>query len=316
MKMRTAAAVCALAMLGTAAFAKEPEGLKKRIAVFTFEDKTDHQVHWWNGGQGVGEGMSDMLTTALVKKGKFRIMERAQIEKIMQEQALGASGAVTPQTAAKMGNLLGVELAVVGTVSEFGYKESKTGGSIGGLASRALGMGAGMGAAVTNVSAVVGIDVRFVDVNTGEILAAETVNKSESSKGLSLSAANLSFENEKKFDESVVGKATRAAIDELVNKIEKQMDNVAWSGRVIKADGKSVIINAGKNTGVRIGDELIVLQKGEELIDPETGISLGSEETQIGKIKIVTDMADGKASKCELLEGSGGKNGDLVKYPK
>lgn len=316
MKTTIAAALCALTLFGTAGMAKEPDGLKKRIAVFTFEDKSDHKVRWWNHGQSVGDGMADMLITALVKEGKYRIMERSQIDQIMKEHALGASGAVTPETAAKMGSLLGVELAVVGSVTEFGYKESKTGGSIGGFAAKALGMGSGMGASVNSVSAVVGIDIRFVDVSTGEILAAESVNKKESSKGLSFSTATLDFENEKKFDESVVGKATRAAINEMVEKIGKQMDNVRWSGRVIKASGNSVIINAGSATGVKVGDELLVYQKGEELIDPETGISLGSEETQIGKIKVKSDMANGKASKCDLIEGSGGKNGDLVKYPK
>ncbi|MFP4164245.1 MAG: CsgG/HfaB family protein, partial [Chitinispirillaceae bacterium] len=75
----------------------------------------------WNRSQNVGEGMADMLTTALVKEGKYRVMERAKIDKIMEKRALGASGAVTPQTAAKMGKLLGVELAVMGSVTEFGY---------------------------------------------------------------------------------------------------------------------------------------------------------------------------------------------------
>jgi curli biogenesis system outer membrane secretion channel CsgG len=93
-------ALCLLSWANDGALAQA----KKRVAVFVFEDKTDHRYHWWNG-QPVGDGMSEMLTTTLVKSGKYRVMERAQMEKLLQEQGLGMSGAVTPQTAAQAGLL-------------------------------------------------------------------------------------------------------------------------------------------------------------------------------------------------------------------
>jgi len=34
--------------------------LKKRVAVFTFEDKTDQSYYWWDG-RSPGDGMADML---------------------------------------------------------------------------------------------------------------------------------------------------------------------------------------------------------------------------------------------------------------
>ena len=47
--------------------------MKKRVAVFTFEDKTDQSYHWWDG-RNPGDGMADMLTTALVKSGKYTVI--------------------------------------------------------------------------------------------------------------------------------------------------------------------------------------------------------------------------------------------------
>ncbi|MGQ0645913.1 MAG: CsgG/HfaB family protein, partial [Elusimicrobiota bacterium] len=102
---------------------------KKRVAVFTFQDKTDRSYHWW-GGKSVGDGMADMLATALVKSGRYRVMERQQMEHLLKEQGLGAAGVVTPQSAAKIGKMLGVELAVMGAVTEFGYKKQSTGGAL------------------------------------------------------------------------------------------------------------------------------------------------------------------------------------------
>jgi curli biogenesis system outer membrane secretion channel CsgG len=314
--------ISVIALFGvTALNAAEPVGLKKRVAVFSFEDKSDHKIRWWRQGQNVGEGMADMLITALVKKGKFTVLERTELNRVLEEQKLGASGAVTAQTAAQVGDLLGVELAIVGAVTEYGFKQQSTDVGVGsGVTNKLfkktnlLKGNSSVGTQSTSIR--VGVDVRFTDVTTGEIVAAENVAKEEKSVGLSFSSGVVTFENEKGFDESIVGKATRDAIDEIVVRIEKQMEKISWAGRIIKADGSSVIINAGAKVGISIGDEMLVYSKGEDLIDPATGLNLGSEEKQIGKIKVISDIADGKASTCELTEGSGGKNGDIVRYPK
>jgi curli biogenesis system outer membrane secretion channel CsgG len=298
----------------------DPVGLKKRVAVFSFEDKTDHKIKWWRADQNVGQGMADMLITALVKKGTFQVLERTELNRVLEEQKLGATGAVTAQTAAQVGNLLGVELAIVGSVTEFGYKEQSTdvgvGSNVTGKLFKKNNVVGKTSVGTQSTSVRVGVDVRFTDVTTGQIVASENVAKEEKSVGVSLSTDVVTFANEKSFDESIVGKATRAAIDEMVIRIEKQMESVSWSGRIIKADGQSVIINAGSKIGLKIGDEMVVYAKGEDLIDPATGLNLGSEEKEIGKIKVKTDIADGKAASCDLIEGSGGKNGDIVRYSK
>jgi len=286
---------------------------KKRIAVFDFEDKTNHNVRWWRGGQTVGEGMSEMLTTGLVKSGEFRVIERSKMQSIMQEQSLGMSGAVTNATAAKVGKMLGVDVGVFGAVTQFGYSESEAGGRAPiptPFGRRSVRLG------VKTLTATVGIDIRLVNTSSGEIIAAESVVVEEEKKGLKISDARRSFSNETDFDESMVGKATRAAIDSAIVKITAQMENVAWSGSIIKCDGTSAIINAGSATGISVGSVLEVYHKGEELIDPETGLNLGSEETKVGVIEVVSDIADGKASKCKILEGSCGSRGSIVRMKK
>lgn len=65
--------------------------------------------------------MADMLVTSLVKSGRYRVIERQEIEKIINEQQLGQSGMVTAQSTAKVSQLLGVEIAIIGNVTEFGH---------------------------------------------------------------------------------------------------------------------------------------------------------------------------------------------------
>jgi curli biogenesis system outer membrane secretion channel CsgG len=278
--------------------------LKKRIAVFKFEDKTAHVYHWWSG-QGVGEGMADMLTTALVKSGNYRVFERKELEDVvMKEQSLGQTGAVTPESAAKVGQLLGAELAIVGSVSEFGYKETEKGGRVGGVS---LGG--------KKMSSTVAIDVRFINTTTGEIITAETVRKEKSTGGLSVFTPKFDYRDQKDFDDSLVGKATREAIDELVQKIDAATINLPWEAKIamVNPDG-TVVINSGAEAGVQVGDVFVVYRKGEEIKDPDTGASLGSQDTKIGTIQVVDNtIGKGKASKCNVLSGSGLQQKDLVR---
>ncbi len=275
---------------------------EKRVAVFDFEDKTAGSYHWWHG-KGVGNGMSDMLVTALVKSKKFKVYERGAIDKIMNEQKLGLSGAVTQQTAAQVGKLLGVQYAIIGAVSELGYSKGGVGGRI-----RGIGVG------VNKYEAVVGIDIRIVNVETGEIIFSENVRKQKSKSGLSLRTPKLNFKNQNQFDDSLIGKATREAIEDIVKLSDKNIKAGELSAKVIKVDAQgNVILNKGSIAGVKVGDVLFVYKQGEELIDPDTGISLGSEIEKIGSIKIIEDMVGGKASKAQVLNGSNFQTGNLIK---
>jgi len=277
--------------------------LKKRIAVFDFDDKTNHAYHWWTG-QPVGEGMADMLVTSLVKTGNYQVYERQEIQKIMQEQSMGQTGAVTQESAAQVGKLLGVELAIFGAVTKFGYSEGTVGGA---LKQKGLGLG------VKSTKATVAVDVRFVNTTTGEIITAESVRKEESKKGLSVSTAKIDYENQSAFDESIVGKATRQAVDAVVEFVNNTTPSLPWQAKIIKGDGP-IFINVGAVSGVQNNDQFVVYRAGEELVDPDTGLSLGAVETKVGTIKVTNNnVGNGKASQCVAVEGSGFQRNDLVR---
>lgn len=287
-------------LLGAHALAQK----KTRVAVFSFQDKTDHRWHWWSG-QPVGDGMADMLVTALVKTGRYRVMERTEIDQLLKEQGLGMSGITTPESAARAGKVLGVELAVVGAVTEFGYKKQSTGGALKKL---------GVGASVSKQSATVGIDVRLINTSSSEILAAENVRKERSKMGGSFDNEDISFDSEAQFDETLVGKATRDAVEAIVKLLDEQGGVVAGY-KIISVTGTKIIINGGAEDGLKAGGRFFVFRAGEELVDPDTGESLGSEETQVGEIEVVDNNVGGKgkASNCRIVSGSEFLKGDMVR---
>jgi curli biogenesis system outer membrane secretion channel CsgG len=271
--------------------------LKKRIAVARFQDRSG------SGWNNIGDGVADMLVTALVKSGKYLVLEREEMEKIIQEQKFSNSSLVTPETAAKVGKLLGAELFVIGSVSEFGTKQSSVGGNV-----------PLFGGSLTTKKARAVVDVRLVSITTGEILAAETKDGEESSTGVSVRYEAIDFGNSTSWDNTDIGKATRQAVDGCVELITENMAKIPWSGKVLRvnADG-TILMKPGSEGNVKTGMEFTVFREGEEIKDPDTGLSLGSEETKIGRIKVTEDMLKGKAAKAKVLEGKDIKTGDAIR---
>ena len=87
-------------LLLPASLLAEKTGPKKRIAVLDFEVKAK------NADKKIGTGISEMLIDALVNSDRYIVLERGELDEVMKEQSLGASGNVTEETAAKSGQLL------------------------------------------------------------------------------------------------------------------------------------------------------------------------------------------------------------------
>lgn len=66
--------------------------------------------------------ITDLLTGALVNLKKFDVVDRANMDRVMREQALQQSGCTEQACAVKLGNILNVQKLVVGKVSKLGSK--------------------------------------------------------------------------------------------------------------------------------------------------------------------------------------------------
>jgi TolB-like protein len=65
--------------------------------------------------EGLGKGISDLLLNDLAAAGRFRVVEHERLEAVLQEIQLAKSGAVDPQSAVRLGKLLGVQYLIAGT---------------------------------------------------------------------------------------------------------------------------------------------------------------------------------------------------------
>jgi TolB-like protein len=64
-------------------------------------------------------GLQQMLITEFAQNGQLRIVERGRIKDLLAEQDLGAGGRVDPNTAAKIGKLVGAKYVVLGGFIDF-----------------------------------------------------------------------------------------------------------------------------------------------------------------------------------------------------
>jgi len=149
-------------------------GPKARIAVSRFSDKTGKG--WWSGQ--IGDGMSDMLSTALFNSNRYIVLERQQLSDVLAEQDLAGAGRVKKETAAPIGQIEGAELLITGAVTGYEPGASGLGGGIGGF-----GGGGGGGILAGFKKSYLAIDVRVIDTKTSRILAATTVEGSATDIG-------------------------------------------------------------------------------------------------------------------------------------
>lgn len=64
----------------------------------------------------LGTALAELLTTDLAQTDRVRVLERVQVQKLLDELSLAASGRVDPATAARSGQLLGAGTIVQGRV--------------------------------------------------------------------------------------------------------------------------------------------------------------------------------------------------------
>ena len=148
------------------------DGPKARVAVSQFKDKSGKG--WWTGA--IGDGMADMLATALFHSNRYIVLERQQVSDVLREQDLGAAGRIKKGTEAAIGEIEGAELLITGAVTEFEGAASGGGGGIGGIggtAGRILG-----GIAGGMKKAHMAIDMRVIDTKTSRVVAATSVEGS------------------------------------------------------------------------------------------------------------------------------------------
>jgi len=173
--------------------------------------------------------LRDLFTTEFLDQGagKVRVMERAQIEVIRGEQAFGQGGEVDVSTAVNVGKLAGVKYMVSGRITRFAQRDGsfRTGWGIGRLVGAATGSRIA-GAVAGNLSAGRAtfegrLDMRIIDVETGEIIAAAFEEGSTSNVNIMVAGTG----NRVQYDDTMVHQVFEPIVKKLTGKLITRLLN-------------------------------------------------------------------------------------------
>ena len=187
MKRILSLALCAALVGAVCAPVVSADSAKPRIAVIEFKNKADNQW-WYHGG---AEAMQDVFVTELFKSGRFRVVEREQLQALMEEKNLSLSGDVDAATAVRIGKILGVNYLLTGSVTEYGVTDK---GAHGRSIGRLPGFSAG------KRSFVAAVNARLIDTSTGEIVWADEASAEESSVKVSVGGFGGGADDDRMFD--------------------------------------------------------------------------------------------------------------------
>jgi hypothetical protein len=213
----------------------------------------------------------------------------------MAEQRLGASGAVTSATAAKVGKLLGVQFILTGSITQFSIETTRAGFR-------------GIGGSYSNAESK--MDVRLISTETAEILAAKEGQGNKRMGGGFFRGVGA----ERTFDQGAAAEALRPAVDQVVEKVQAQVGKLAGAmpqaptGQVVGAKGGQYYINRGETSGVKVGQRFEVRRVTDEIKDAD-GTVLDRVISKVSTIEVVQVL--GSSSICKIVEGQAAQ-GDSI----
>ncbi|MGB0805375.1 MAG: CsgG/HfaB family protein [Salibacteraceae bacterium] len=205
---------------------KTIEGMKK-LAIMNFEDRKNVNWSYYSTTNDYGSQLVDYMTGMLLEEHRgvyargenymeryktnvYTVVERGELDKIMAEQSLGASGAVSDGDAAAVGKLLGLDVIISGgyttdvktTTKTNSRKNSKT--------------GAVSYSYSATKTATVEVTMKIISVETGQILSL-TTKTNTAKKTASSSKNSSSARSSLPSDQSLISTSMKSVALQLVS---------------------------------------------------------------------------------------------------
>ena len=259
---------------------EEQQVLKRKVAIARFSNETEYAkgVFYDKDNDPVGKQAVDILSTKLASTNKFILLERQDMDKILEEMKIAGGEGFQK---------VGADYIIVGSITEFGRKNV---GDVNAFSR-------------TKTQTVqAGVSIRLVDVSTGQIIyseeakgEAETMNKTV-----------MGFGERTDYDATLSDKAISAAISKLVENIINNCMDRPWKSYFLSYDENGIIISGGKSQGLKVGDMYNVVEKGKNVKNPQTGMMMELPGKQVGKIKIDFTGGDNPQSEFSMVSFTDG----------
>jgi curli biogenesis system outer membrane secretion channel CsgG len=242
---------------------------KRKIAISSFKNNVAIAEK-----RKVGENLSDIMATELLKSQRFILLERQNIDAVMAE--FNFSNTLGQGQLAQIQSLLDADFIVTGAITKY---TNNTQGEKGFLST------------AKEQKTEITFDFRIVDTRTGQVILADSGEGTSTKKvGTTLGMGTTSA-----YDDTVEADALRAAAIDVLEGIIKQVDNTPWTAKAQYSSGK-LYINSGNKSNLKLNTKLSVYKQGKAIIFDS--IVAGYEEEYLGEAK-VTNYVGEDAAVCE-----------------
>jgi hypothetical protein len=227
---------------------------------------------------------TNQLTEFLVRSRKFNVLNRTDINRIMDENKLTESEWAQPGQEQRVGKLLVADYLVTGNINRLEFNLIKQNIKI-------------TGETAPRLVATFKTQYRITEVATGKVVAAGQITEV-------LRSADVRREipAQERRDWTMSDYK-----DMLFNKAAVRVGNDVLAGiypvKIASVNGSEVIINRGDGAGISAGQIYLVFNVGEAVIDPDTGENLGSAEKKIAEISVTA--VNPKFSKAKIISQTG-----------
>jgi curli biogenesis system outer membrane secretion channel CsgG len=252
---------------------------KRKVAIVRFTNETNYGKALMTDEDfdRLGKQASDMLASRLVKSGDFLVFERTDLKKIQKEQSISGGGA-----------LIGIDSAIIGSVTEFG---------------RSIGGKSGFMSSTKVQLARAKVDIRLVDIKTGQAFFSATGAGEASTE----SGEIAGYGSRAEYDATLNDRAIAAAITDVIDKLISTLEEKPWRSDVLQVEGRQIFISGGKLQGINVGDTLRLMTPGKKVKSKQSGFEISLPSTRAATLKVVSlfgDNENNEGSVCEIVSGS------------
>ena len=245
------------------------------VAIFQMEDLA-------NTSQAAT--FSTMIETAIASTGRFRVIERERLGRLLAEQGRARAGIVTSRNRGRVGGFEGVDFLIYGSITSVSVNARTDIGSsiVGGLLSGLQGRNGNVHCA--NQAATLAIDIRITDADSGEIRNVSRISETQ--------RVAMVCNGQSQIDVPLL---LRGAAERIAGALVTAIYPIQIAA--VQGDG-TFILNYGDGT-LAAGAILALYSRGQPIRDPTTGQIIGNDETKLGLIRV--NEVSGRMSRASAV---------------
>ena len=256
-------------------------GFKRKVTLLDFENKTTYK------DEKIEDAVAKKLSDKLEATGRVVVMDRMMVTEMLNKEGLKFTTLTEPSIMKRAHHSIGIQAFALGMVTDVSILSSKASETPDEEVSFATAK----------------IEIRLIDASTGNLLKTfigrSPIFGTKEAGEYSRSKAVL--------------KAIDFGLDDILEGFFRQLDLQDWATAIARIEGDQLYINAGKLSGLRVGDTLEVFAPGKEIVHPTTQLSLGWTTGQLKGAIRISDLFGVDAAIGKVLQGSGFNSNDVVK---